>query len=205
MDYKAIETYYNGYRFRSRLEARWAVFFDALGIKYEYEPEGYIGLNDIYYLPDFYLPEENVYVEVKGSDDALHQDQEKICAAIDFSATPCSEGLIILGNIPDPSQIGWGNIPMFSYLYCHKGIRCEYAAFTDYSLICGNDRIIRCLYSYDADLADFFSSDGLPKSVSVNSLWTNKSLLSRDSWDKLKNAYLKARQARFEHGEKPIF
>jgi hypothetical protein len=27
---KAIETSYKGYRFRSRLEARWAVFFDAL-------------------------------------------------------------------------------------------------------------------------------------------------------------------------------
>ena len=38
---KAIETVYNGYRFRSRLEARWAVFFDAAGIKYEYEPEGF--------------------------------------------------------------------------------------------------------------------------------------------------------------------
>ena len=42
---KAIETYYKGYRFRSRLEARWAVFFDAAGIKYEYEPEGF-GLED---------------------------------------------------------------------------------------------------------------------------------------------------------------
>ena len=29
---KAIETEYNGYKFRSRLEARWAVFFDALGV-----------------------------------------------------------------------------------------------------------------------------------------------------------------------------
>lgn len=29
---KAIETRYKGYRFRSRLEARWAVFFDALGL-----------------------------------------------------------------------------------------------------------------------------------------------------------------------------
>lgn len=27
---KAIDTVYKGYRFRSRLEARWAVFFDAL-------------------------------------------------------------------------------------------------------------------------------------------------------------------------------
>lgn len=49
---KPIETYYNGYRFRSRLEARWAVFFDALGVKYEYEPEGFQTPAG-YYLPDF--------------------------------------------------------------------------------------------------------------------------------------------------------
>lgn len=36
---KAIETVYNGYRFRSRLEARWAVFFDEMGVQYEYEAE----------------------------------------------------------------------------------------------------------------------------------------------------------------------
>lgn len=49
---KAIETRYKGYRFRSRLEARWAVFFDALNISWEYEPEGY-KLPSGYYLPDF--------------------------------------------------------------------------------------------------------------------------------------------------------
>jgi hypothetical protein len=38
---KAIETRYAGCRFRSRLEARWAVFFDALGVKWEYEREGF--------------------------------------------------------------------------------------------------------------------------------------------------------------------
>ena len=36
---KPIETVYKGYRFRSRLEARWAVFFDALDIEWYYEPE----------------------------------------------------------------------------------------------------------------------------------------------------------------------
>lgn len=50
---KAIETVYNGYRFRSRLEARWAVFFDALGVKYEYEPEGFELPSGQWYLPDF--------------------------------------------------------------------------------------------------------------------------------------------------------
>ena len=57
---KPIETVYNGYRFRSRLEARWAVFFDAAGIKYQYESEGFevnpYGDTPIRYLPDFYLP-----------------------------------------------------------------------------------------------------------------------------------------------------
>ena len=33
MNIKPIETVYNGYRFRSRLEARWAVFFRAVGIE----------------------------------------------------------------------------------------------------------------------------------------------------------------------------
>lgn len=39
---KPIETRYAGCRFRSRLEARWAVFFDTLGVKWLYEPEGFV-------------------------------------------------------------------------------------------------------------------------------------------------------------------
>lgn len=63
---KAIETHYNGYRFRSRLEARWAVFFDTLDVPYEYEKEGY-DLGDAgWYLPDFWLPTHQVWLELKG-------------------------------------------------------------------------------------------------------------------------------------------
>lgn len=65
---KAIETQYKGYRFRSRLEARWAVFFDALGIAWEYEPEGFELSDGTWYLPDFYLPAFNSYEgDHKGS------------------------------------------------------------------------------------------------------------------------------------------
>ena len=64
---KPIETYYNGYRFRSRLEARWAVFFDAIGIRYEYETEGYRSADGKHYLPDFYLPDFRCLFEVKRS------------------------------------------------------------------------------------------------------------------------------------------
>lgn len=60
-----IETQYGGCRFRSRLEARWAVFFDALGVRWEYEREGY-DLDGIWYLPDFWLPQFETWVEIKG-------------------------------------------------------------------------------------------------------------------------------------------
>jgi hypothetical protein len=56
---QAIETTYQGYRFRSRLEARWAVFFDALGMEWQYEKEGYNLGQEGYYLPDFWLPYES--------------------------------------------------------------------------------------------------------------------------------------------------
>lgn len=73
---KAIETHYDGYLFRSRLEARWAVFFNTLGIKYEYEKEGY-QLDAGLYLPDFWLPESRVWVEVKGGE-PLQNDKDRI-------------------------------------------------------------------------------------------------------------------------------
>lgn len=65
---KAIDTQYKGYRFRSRLEARWAVFFDAIGLTWEYEKEGYeLGDELGRYLCDFWFPEINFWVEIKGS------------------------------------------------------------------------------------------------------------------------------------------
>lgn len=76
---KAIETLWKGFRFRSRAEARWAVFLDRLGIEFDYEPEGVI-LPSGPYLPDFRLKsfpigifpdgraEEAVWLEVKGSE-----------------------------------------------------------------------------------------------------------------------------------------
>lgn len=86
-DIKAIETRYDGHRFRSRLEARWACFYNALGIRYEYEKEGYdLGVlwtqyqrenqppwydidpvNLGWYLPDFWLPEQSCWIEIKGA------------------------------------------------------------------------------------------------------------------------------------------
>jgi hypothetical protein len=49
-----IPTEYKGIKFRSKLEARWAVFFDTLGIEWQYEPQGYeIGTGYEAYYPRY--------------------------------------------------------------------------------------------------------------------------------------------------------
>lgn len=74
MTIRPIETRYAGFRFRSRLEARWAVFFDTLGIKWEYEPQGYM-LDGKPYLPDFklHLPDQST----PTTDDAMVAQWER--------------------------------------------------------------------------------------------------------------------------------
>lgn len=65
----AIETEYRGHRFRSRREARWAVFLDFAGITWEYEPEGYVLPDGVRYLPDFLITLKNgdkFWLEIKG-------------------------------------------------------------------------------------------------------------------------------------------
>ena len=59
---KGIPTKYKGVWYRTRLEARWAVFFDLVGWHYAYEP---CDLNG--WIPDFLLSgiNEEIFVEVK--------------------------------------------------------------------------------------------------------------------------------------------
>lgn len=92
---KAIETRYKGYRFRSRTEARWAVAFDAMGIEWEYEKEGY-QLPSGWYLPDFWLPDKDAFAEVKPH--ALNDKESRL--ALELSAMSGKDVLILDGS-PD--------------------------------------------------------------------------------------------------------
>lgn len=100
---KAIETRYKGYRFRSRLEARWAVFFDALGVPWEYEREGY-DLGEVgYYLPDFFFAVNTTapfWIEIKGQA-PNEQEIEKI-KALAIQSNHCV--ILVSGT---PGEEGW--------------------------------------------------------------------------------------------------
>jgi hypothetical protein len=56
---------YRGYEMRSYSETKWAAMMDALGIRWLYEPE-IVTTRHGGYQPDFYLPDCDVYLEVKG-------------------------------------------------------------------------------------------------------------------------------------------
>lgn len=127
---KSIPTVYHGYRFRSRLEARWAVFFDTVGVVWEYEPEGFDLGSSVWYLPDFKLhnvtrrgQEEasDLWVEVKGVlDDESLQKVSRFAYGGDDYSDRIQNPIFIVMNIPGP-DLFWSpeyeNSSSFSFNY----------------------------------------------------------------------------------------
>lgn len=59
------KSYYKNIYMRSGWEVKYAKWLDSKNIKWEYEKETF-KLKETTYTPDFYLPEQNIYVEIKG-------------------------------------------------------------------------------------------------------------------------------------------
>ena len=183
MEIKAIETRYNGYKFRSRVEARWAVFMDTLGVKYEYEKEGFDLGEFGYYLPDFWLPEHQCWVEIKGAEPT--SKEQGLCHEL---AQAVKNDVVLLFGQPYPDEFTVyiyrpGFLSLDHYTEITKCRRCDG--------LCGlrdNDE--------DSAWADFGKHtcgdhDKFPMSA--------KSGMAPE----LTAAYAAARQARFEHRETP--
>lgn len=203
---KAIETKYKGYRFRSRLEARWAVYFDDAGIDWEYEPEGFDLGSAGYYLPDFYLPKEKLWVEVKAKS-LNEKERGKAFALSSQSGLP----VICLNGIPNPRMGEYSNeiVDVKGYIGsdCDYANQCQFA----YDLIqfylnnaCGN---VENLIESDSLLKDALEWDCIyhmekhnkPHPSHFKSGYVIGMELLPSS--NLKRSLTKARSARFEHGE----
>jgi len=194
---KAIQTEYKGYRFRSRLEARWAVFFDTLGVKWEYEPEGYDLGNGVYYLPDFLLHDVTVnhglfqrhcdiYVEVKGvmTDD----DARKIIRFSDLGYDDenrdgvSKTAVLVVGNIPEGESMRELIWDMQELAYS------------------GNPPY----YNFETIDDDYFAAyPGVDKHGTFTLFGDDSSYTWSMDEKATERAYRIARQARFEHGETP--
>lgn len=102
---KAIETKYKGCRFRSRLEARYAVLFDSLGMEWHYEPEGFELEHYGRYLPDFYLPQIDMWAEVKAKPFDIHERNKAFALS---SGT--NKPVIQLTSMPEPSDFAFEDL-----------------------------------------------------------------------------------------------
>lgn len=111
---KPIQTWYGGCHFRSRIEFRWAVFFDALDLKWEYEKEGY-ALPSGAYLPDFWLPEiesvsgwnegHGVWFEVKGE----KPNNRELSLMMELAKGTGKAAYLVYGPIPHVYETDLGN------------------------------------------------------------------------------------------------
>lgn len=90
MDYgiAAIPTRYKGILFRSRLEARWAAFFDLAGWKWEYEP---FDLNG--WIPDFRVTFPCGHSECGGRDSThtILCEVKPFTSIAEFEGHPCMD------------------------------------------------------------------------------------------------------------------
>ncbi len=107
----SVETEYKGIKMRSKLEAKWAEFFDEKGIFWEYEP-AYYEHDGLKYLPDFSLPDKKIIFEVKGVMDSRDELKKQMMAEI------CKE-------IGWRYVIGFSEIPK-AYLIDPDGSQTEY-------------------------------------------------------------------------------
>jgi hypothetical protein len=89
-------TIWKDIQFRSRLEARWAIFFDELGVEWDYEPETFVTKYG-YYMPDFFLPSINKWFIVKGT--KLGDDEAK--KVLDLCGLTKAKAIIANGSIPE--------------------------------------------------------------------------------------------------------
>lgn len=199
MTIKAIETRYKGYRFRSRLEARWAVFFDGVGIQWEYESEGF-DTGSARYLPDFRFPaflaslsrgqdghdhletypkRVTVWLEIKPATAEMSDaDKQKL---ISFAASELGDAIVMLA-MGDP--FAFALFYLFPDLPHEK--RCRLVPCVILGPPAGSRDVEApvVLPGPDTDPAWFFDA--------VADL-ANQTLLARTF----------ARSARFEHGETP--
>lgn len=93
-----LPSYWHGEKFRSRTEARWAVFFDAIGLRWEYEPQGYRLDDGTWYLPDFWLPGMRLWAEVKPETGPTEDEADRVGALVAGSGYGC----LVLNGAPWP-------------------------------------------------------------------------------------------------------
>jgi hypothetical protein len=215
---KAIETRYKGYRFRSRLEARWAIFFDGIGVGWEYEPQGFTTALGPY-LPDFRLPALGWWVEIKPefslgeAAEATNQKLKDVVAetglrAIVFRGDPLQN---VTNDIySQPGVMTWEACAMICNGYQGPGLYdcpyvfcvCPWSGRVGIEFDGRGERVTALRDMSPDELERFRKNEPIDNPTFYDSLGHGDKGYS-NTHPKLVDAARKARSARFEHGERP--
>lgn len=192
---KPIQTRAYGRLFRSRLEARWAVFFTSLGLTWEYEPEGF-ELDGELYLPDFrvWTPQgDPIWYEIKPAHVTEDGKFKKFAAYL-----PGLAGL--LNGDPRHFLVNHDFCPRCGY--CLDSKNCDISP----------RNITASFYCEPCDFVTPQGGDNPEEPDGVAGIcyepykgWIQLNGLHAVRWLKIVNASAtKALSARFEHGEAPV-
>ncbi len=181
---KAINTNYAGHLFRSRLEARWAVYFDELGFSWEYEKEGFDLGEGLFYLPDFYSPKYNLFLEVK-SEEFTKLENDKCLR------------LAKLTNKKVAKLVGLPSLNPVEVIIPYKNNNCIKCGESDLSECNCNDVFIE---NYAIEIIDAILLLNSPKESYVP-LYFCTYMDDYSNNPIIHKAIHKAKCARFEHGE----
>lgn len=172
---QAIETRAYGYRFRSRLEARWATFFTELDLDFQYEPQGFELPGVGPYLPDFFVADWNAWVEIKPKTPTM--DELLLCASL--AGETRQRVLLFAGECYAAKH---------AIYQFHDGKGGMFNLLAE----CPKCRCVSALLAMD-------ERDSILSKLGQCSCSETPLLSERGS--RLLDAYTAARSARFEHGE----
>lgn len=211
---RAIPTHYNGWHFRSRTEARWAVFMDTLGVEYVYEPEAFelatieetragpASTETVRYLPDFWLPGLDSYLEIKPT---YAEAEEALIFKVSRLALATGKRCYVQWGVPtihDPSDgTSFDDVPewMPSGAMRYPG---PYGAYLWCEALCGCIGIerggvtggIECVHAEENEERWLQRCKGLVDMVPMI-----RGIVRRDHTDALREAVRRARAERFGH------
>jgi hypothetical protein len=193
-DIKPIQTKAYGRRFRSRLEARWAVFLTSLGVRWEYEAEGF-QTDAGPYLPDFWLPEirGGVWLEIKphGAGD---QWNERLAA---FDEQTGGGLLFVAHGLAEPNSVE----------------PCKWSyGLPGWISGCGEENMMFCIcpicgkvgIEFDGRAARIDNCDTTQANKPWVVSWGHDDKAYNSADPRIVQALIAAHSARFEHGESPV-
>lgn len=130
---RALPLTYHGVTFRSALEADWAANLDAYVIAWSYEPLAVDLGNGVRYLADFYLPGQNVWLEVKGPHDLRIAKTRGFASALSPDMWDHRTPLVVVGRPAERERLCFHGALPGSDIRLAECRHCERFVFADHN------------------------------------------------------------------------